>query len=257
MSPINFRCHSAGVVAAPASERIVVQIKEILRHNSGSKMRIYARPVDDECLTVITTVGAEHLSAGNELALALNIYLFERDEANLTAVLERLPEAVNLAVQAFVAGLDPLEVGDRDGFELIADHGCAYHSRRNKDLLPYVDSADMVNLGVRMESQQDSKGNEEWKVVLRSMVPFVTYEDIPRAWALPDGIELERSWTSVGNPAAHGTETALEIAEDAADEGKYVRMHTFWRTDTPDPDGRATLEYVVDVFNAPMPVWVD
>ncbi len=241
----------------PPSEGTALKIQEILMHSSGSKMRIYARPVDDRCLTVVTTVGAEHLSAGQDLALALNDFLFERDEAGLTPVLKRLPEAVNLAVRAFVAGLDPLEVGDRDGFELITDHGCAYHSRRNKDLLPYVHSADMVNLGVRMESLQDSEGREEWKVMLRSMVPFVTYQDTPRAWALPEGIELERSWTSVDNPAAHGIDSALEIAEDAADEGKYVRMHTFWRADTPDPDGPATLECVVDVFNAPMPVWVE
>jgi hypothetical protein len=183
------------------------------------------------------------------------VYLVERDEAVLTTVLQQLPEAVKLAVQAFVAGLEPLEAGDRDGFELIEDHGCAYHSRRNKDLVPYVDSADMMNLGIRMENMQDADGNEEWKVVLRSMVPFVALQDDPRAWALPEGLELERSWTSVGNPAAGGSDSAIEIAEDAADQGKYVRMHTFWRADTPDPDGPSTLEYVVDVFNAPIPLW--
>lgn len=237
----------------PAPERSAMQYKEILQHRSGAKVRIYAKPLSGRELTVITTVGGDHADAADDLAVALGIFLHERDDQALDTVLERLPEAVRLSVKAFTSGIAPLELGDRDDLALIEDWGCSYHFGLSEELIEYLESADTVGLGVRMENLKGSDGDTQWKVTLRSAVPLAPYDAEPRAWGIPSGHTLDQTWSSIDRLSS-GTGSAVAIAGAASDEGKYVRVHTFWRPDGPDENGTMTLEYVVDIFDAPIPV---
>jgi hypothetical protein len=102
-----------------------------------------------------------------------------------------------------------------------------------------------------MENERSHSGEPWWKVGLRSAVPVTPADAEPRAWALPEGLKLEQTWSTVDNPL-WGAASAIEVADDADDEGKYTRLHSFWRPDDPDSSGMM-MEYVVDIFDSPTP----
>ncbi|GAA4456541.1 hypothetical protein [Phytohabitans houttuyneae] len=225
-----------------------------LAHRSPSKSRIFALVrADEDRLEAVTTLGAADVDATDGLVSALNSYLADRDEESLRAVVDRLPEAVRIAVRNFLRERCAFELGAFTAYGPIDDIRLCYFSRADEEFIRYLESAYMIGLGIRVTNELGSSGNVDWEVQLRSEEVFVPASAEPRAWALPQAPVL-RTWTSA-ETRRDPVLSAVAVARGASDDGYWVRLHTIAKGDGEiEMESSSTSTFVVDVFEAPIPV---
>ncbi|MGW4464732.1 hypothetical protein [Micromonospora sp. NPDC004704] len=233
-------------------------VYQFLAHRSPSKSRIFAliRATDDH-LEAVTTLGAADAAVTDDLVSALNIYLADRAEKPLHVVLDRLPDAVRIAVQNFVRERCVFELGAFTNYGPVDNIRLSYFDGADDQFIQYLEAAYTVGLGIRATNELSGTGNVGWEVELRSDEVFVPGSAEPRTWPLPDGIPVLRTWTSQESPG-ESVVKAVTIAMTASDDGRYVRLHTLIRGggETEMTNG-ATSEFVVDIFDAPIPPSAD
>lgn len=229
-------------------------IHEFLAHTTPGKSRIYAlNDGDTRNLEAVTTLGATDLEHTNRLISGLNEFLRARDEAALGAVLQPLPDAVQLAVHQFLRERSARDAGNSVSSWSSSDVRLAYFGDSPDELEEYLSAAYLIGLGMKISNEIDEEGDLGWAIQLFTEEDFVPASAELRAWALPPNIEVRATWTSEeanGDPIG----TAVAVACEAADQGKWVRLHTLERGsgETID-DGTTTSEVVVDIFEAQIP----
>lgn len=228
-------------------------VYQFLAHRSPSKSRVFAlvRSGEDR-LEAVTTLGAADADATDALVSALNSYLAERDEKPLQAVLDRMPDAVRIAVRNFVGERCTFELGAFTGYGPVDDIRLCYFSQADEEFIQYLDAAYVIGLGIRASNEVESAGTVSWEVQLLSDEVFVPAGAEPRTWTLPQA-PLLRTWTSeeaVRDPVV----SAVAVARKASDDGHWVRLHTLAKGDGEvEMDSTSTSTFVVDVLDAPIP----
>ncbi|MFJ6523560.1 hypothetical protein ACIQJ4_35535 [Streptomyces filamentosus] len=213
------------------------------------------RPGDE--LEVVATLGSADLHLTGELVSALNSFLYDRDGRALGKVLARVPKAVRMAAQQYLRDKCPAVLGAfTECGPVEAVREAVYFGRIDDEIEDYLEGAYTIGLGIRMSNERKHEGGVGWVVQLLSEEVSVPASAEPRTWAVPAGVKLLRTWTS--EQLANGTgpvRGALQVAEDAADRGQWVRIHTLLhsRYDI-DFEGSGTSEFVVDAFDAPIPL---
>ncbi|GAA3739030.1 hypothetical protein HDA32_005219 [Spinactinospora alkalitolerans] len=231
-----------------------MRIERFVAHHSPSKARIFALTNEGEHdLEAVTTLSADHTALAGELVDALNFHLFERDEDELTSVLDQLPDPVQTAVRRFLHEAGPPAPGDYTDMGPISTVRQIYFSDSPEDVIEFLDAAYMIGFGVRVANEIRSDGETGWEFQMRSEESFVPATAEPRSWPLPEGLPLIRTWTSKEPTGGHPAGAAFAVARKASLEGRYVRIHTLSHGDSSDAEGTATSEFVVDVFDAPLP----
>ncbi|MFJ4438473.1 hypothetical protein [Streptomyces sp. NPDC088923] len=232
-------------------------IHSFIAHTSPGRSRIFALvkgPRDE--LEAVTTLGADDLPLTGELVDTLNSFLAERDETSLGAVLDGVPQPVRLAVRRYLAenctpipgmftGYGPVEVV----------RPAVYFSEVDDELEEYLESAYMIGLGIRMSNERRSEGGTGWIVQLLSDEISVPPGAELRTWPLPVDAKLMETWSSNRPTGGIGpVRSALDVAEEASDKARWVRIHTLLRRERDSEfEGSATSEFVVDIFDAPIP----
>jgi hypothetical protein len=233
-------------------------IHSFIAHSSPGRSRVFALvkgPCDE--LEAVTTLGAADLHLTRELVGALNCYLADRDETALGVVLNRVPKPVRMAVQQYLRDKCVPVLGSFNGFgpiDVVRETVC--FGKIDDELEDYLECAYTIGLGIRMSNERQRDGGVGWVVRLLSDEVSVPASAEPRTWALPAGATVLRTWTSQRPASGVGPiRGALEVAEDATAQGRWVRIHTLLhsRYDV-DFEGSGTSEFVVDVFDAPIPL---
>ncbi len=233
-------------------------IHSFIAHTSPGRSRVFALakgPRDE--LEAVTTLGAGDLHLTGELVDALNCFLADRDEASLGVVLDRVPKPVRMAAQQYLKNKCAPMHGAFTGFGPIDVVRPAVHfSDIDDELEEYLEGAYMIGLGIRMSNERGSDGDVDWVVQLLSDEVSVPASAEPRTWALPVEAKLLQTWTSKRLTGGIGpVRSALNVAEDASAEGRWVRIHTLLHSDRDvDFEGNGSSEFVVDVFDAPIPL---
>ncbi|GHH05013.1 hypothetical protein [Streptomyces rubradiris] len=233
-------------------------VYSFIAHTSPARSRVFALVKEPhEQLEAVTALGAEDLHLTEELVGGLNSYLADRDDAALQAVLDRVPKAVSMAARQYLKERCAPELGAFTGYgpvDIVRE--AVYFHRLDDELREFLDGAYMIGLGIRMWNERRGDGDVNWVVQLRSDEVSVPASAEPRTWALPAGTRLVNTWTSqepLGNLGP--VRGALVVAEAASAEGRRVRIHTLLRSDRDvDFEGNGTSEFVVDVFDAPIPM---
>lgn len=205
----------------------------------------------------MTTLGAGDLHLTEEVVDALNGFLADRDDTALEVVLNRLPKPVCMAVQQYLKEKCPPVLGAFTEFGPIDVVRPAVCFRDIDDELEeYLEGAYMIGLGIRMSNERDSEGGVEWVMQLLSDEVSVPASAEPRTWELPEEAKLLRTWTSKQRVGRVGpVRSALDVAEEASAKGRWVRIHTLLHSDRDvDFEGSGTSEFVVDIFDAPIPL---
>ena len=229
-----------------------------IAHTSPGRCRVFALVKDpDDRLEVVTTLGASDLHLRDELIRALNDFLSDRDDVALQTVLDRAPNPVRMAVQQYLKDKCAPEAGTftTDGPIDIVRHA-VYFSRVDDELEDYLEGAYMIGLGIRMSNERGTDGDVDWVVQLLSDEVSVPASAEPRSWELPAEAKLLSTWTSKQPLAGLGpVRGALEAAAAASAEEHWVRVHTLLHSHRDeDFEGGGTSEFVVDVFDAPIPL---
>ncbi|MFD8979910.1 hypothetical protein [Streptomyces sp. NPDC059564] len=232
-------------------------IHSFIAHMSPGRCRVFALVKDPhERLEVVTTLGSADLALSDELVEALNGHLFDQDGAALGTVLDRAPHPVRMAVRQYLQGRPAPELGTFTPYGPIGIvREAVYFRAIDGELEEYLDGAYMIGLGIRMSNERRSDGDVEWVLQLRDDEVSVPASAEPRTWALPADVKLLSTWTSEQPLGGLGpVRCALELAEAASGEGQWVRVHTLLRSDRDeDYEGNGSSEFVVDVFDAPIP----
>ncbi|MFE9459501.1 hypothetical protein [Streptomyces californicus] len=208
-------------------------------------------------LEAVTTLGAGDLHLTGELVSALNSFLYDRDDSALGKVLDRLPKPVRMATQQFLKDKCAPVMGaftECGPVEVVRE--AVFFGRIDEELEEYLESAYMIGLGIRMSNERQRDGGVGWVIHLLSDEVSVPASAEPRTWAVPAGANLARTWTSKQQVGGAGpVRGALQVAEEATTQGRWVRIHTLLhsRYDV-DFEGSGTSEFVVDVFDAPIPL---
>lgn len=132
-----------------------------------------------------------------------------------------------------------------------------YFSDGSREIAEFLDAALMIGMGVRVSNEVDSDGVIDWRFELRSEEAFVPASAEPRSWLLPEGLRSISTWTSRESTGGDPVRAALRIAQEAARQGRYVRIHTFACGASDDLDDTLTSEIAVDVLDAPAPLAQD
>ena len=128
----------------------------------------------------------------------------------------------------------------------------AYFGDVDNELEEYVSGAYMIGMGIRLTNERSEDGEVSWAIQLRSDEVMLPASAETRAWAVPDGVKVLRTWTSAD--ADHNVvREALEVADVAGAHGHWVRVHTVIQSDDEDLEGSGGSTFVVDVFDAPIP----
>lgn len=230
-------------------------VYQFLAHKTSSKSRVFALVRDaDDRLEAVTALGAADMAVTDDLVAALNTYLAARDEAPLRMVLDRLPDAVRIAVQNFVRDRCPFELNAFTSYGPVDSIRTCYFSRPDDEFVDYLDAAYTIGLGLRVTNELTDTGNVDWEVEVLNDEVFVPVSAEPRTWPLPNGVPVRRTWTSRDSAGGNPTIDAVTVAKQASDDGHWVRLHTLMRGDgDTETSGGATSEFVVDVFDAPIP----
>ncbi|MCX5340322.1 hypothetical protein [Streptomyces atratus] len=233
-------------------------VYSFIAHTSPGRSRVFALRKDSgDRLEAVTTLGASDLHLTEEFVGGLNTFLADRDDAVLQAVLDRVPGPVAMAARQYLKeNCASSELGALSGYgpvEVVRE--AVYFSRIDDELEEYLEGAYMIGLGIRMSNERSSDGDIGWVLQLRSDEVSVPASSEPRTWALPAEAQLLRTWTSEQPLAGLGpVRGALEVAEAASAEGRWVRVHTLLHSDLDvDFEGSGTSEFVVDVFDASIP----
>ncbi|MFJ3616193.1 hypothetical protein [Streptomyces hydrogenans] len=205
----------------------------------------------------MTTLGAADLHLTGQLVGALNSFLYDRDDSALGKVLDRVPKPVRMAAQQYLRiRCEPVMGAFTEYGAVEAVREAVYFSQIDAELEEYLQGAYMIGLGIRMSNERLRDGGVGWAVQLLSDEVSVRASAEPRTWALPEGVKLVRTWTSKQRTGDVGpVRGALQVAADATDQGRWVRIHTLLhsRYDV-DFEGSGTSEFVVDVFDSPVPL---
>ncbi|MFF4465829.1 hypothetical protein ACFY13_40920 [Streptomyces mirabilis] len=232
-------------------------IYSFIAHASPGRSRVFALVKSPrEELEVVTTLGAGDLHLTEELVGALNGFLADRDDKALEVVLNRVPKAVRTATQHYLKEKCPPMLGTFTGFGPIdVVRPAVYFRDIDDELEEYLDGAYMIGLGIRMSNERDSEGDVEWVLQLLSDEVSVPASAEPRTWELPAEASLLQTWTSKRRTGSVGpVRGALNVAEEASAQGRWVRIHTLLHSDRDvDFEGNGTSEFVVDVFDASIP----
>ena len=231
-------------------------VDQFIAHPSPGRSRIFALIRDPaDHVDAVTTLGTNNLHLTDDLVNHLNDFLLDGDEASLKEVLDRLPGPVRMAVNQFLRNRPAPELGAFTGIgpvDIVRAAVC--FSRPDDELEDYLTSAYTIGLGIRVTNQRDGDGNVDWMVQLLSDEVSIPASAELRSWAVPDGVKVLSTWTSknaVGGPVRG----ALEVASAASAEGHWVRMHSLLHSDQDvDFEGSGTSEFVVDSFDAPIPM---
>jgi hypothetical protein len=241
-----------------------MSIQKFLVHRSPSKHRIYALATDGgDHLEAVTTLAADSLQASDALVDALNLSVNFLSDDHLEAILPQLPDAVQLAVREFLRTITRPPLGDVDPEYGRIDSITTIYFFGEGDVLDFLESSYALGLGVRVSNTLRPDGEIEWVGELRT-APGSVPVGVPerRTWALPEGVPVKYSGDGreqpTDGPDLTGdsyTERAFTIAEDASEQGQWVRMHYFEDVLTADADGStsSTSTWVVDVLDAPVP----
>ncbi|MFJ6790360.1 hypothetical protein ACWQ06_26590 [Streptomyces angustmyceticus] len=248
------------LVTVPLLRRDVRQemIHSFIAHTSPGRSRVFALvkgPRDE--LEAVTTLRAGDLDMTGELVDALNCFLADRDEAALGETLDRVPKPVGMAAQQYLKNKCAPKLGAFTGFGPIdVVRSAVYFGKIDEELEDYLEGAYMIGLGIRMSNKYKSDGGVGWVVQLLNDEVSVPASAEPRTWALPAGVKLLQTWTSMRLTGGIGpVRGALNVAEDASAEGRSVRLHTLLHSHRDvDFEGNGTSEFVVDVFDAPIPL---
>ncbi|MFC9943995.1 hypothetical protein [Streptomyces pratensis] len=207
-------------------------------------------------LEAVTTLGASDLHLTTELVGVLNSFLYDRDDRALSEVLDRVPRAVRMAVQQYLNDKYAPMMGaftECGPVEVVRE--AVYFGRIDEELEEYLEGAYTIGLGIRMSNERQRDGGARWVIRLLNDEVSVPASAEPRTWAVPEGAKLARTWTSVQRAGGAGSvRGALRVAADATDQGRWVRLHTLLhsRYDI-DFEGSGTSEFIVDVFDSPIP----
>jgi hypothetical protein len=131
-----------------------------------------------------------------------------------------------------------------------------YFGRIDDEIEDYLEGAYTIGLGIRMSNERKPDGSVGWVIQLLSEEVSVPASAEPRTWAVPARAKVLRTWTTKQLTGGTGpVRGALQVAEDATAQGQWVRIHTLLhsRYDV-DFEGSGTSEFVVDVFDAPIPL---
>lgn len=233
-------------------------IHSFITHMSPGRCRVFALVKDPrQRLEVVTTLGAADLALSDELVDALNDYLFDQRDPALETVLDRAPNPVRMAVRQYLQGRPAPELGAFTPYGPVGVvREAVYFGAIDSELEEYLDGAYMIGLGIRMSNERQTDGDVEWVLQLRDDEVSVPTSAEPRTWALPADVKLLSTWTSEQPLGGLGpVRSALEVAEAASKEGRWVRVHTLLHSDRDeDYEGNGTSEFVVDVFDAPTPL---
>ncbi|CAM5626385.1 hypothetical protein [Streptomyces hirsutus] len=233
-------------------------IHSFIAHTSPGRSRVFAlvRGPGDE-LEAVTTLGAGDLHLTGELVSALNSFLYDRDDRVLGEVLDRVPKAVRMAAQQYLKDKCAPIMGaftECGPVEVVRE--AVFFGQIDEELEEYLECAYTIGLGIRMSNERQCEGGVRWVIRLLNDEVSVPASAEPRTWAIPAGAKLARTWTSKQKADSAGpVRGALQVAADATDQGRWVRIHTLLhsRYDV-DFEGSGTSEFVVDVFDAPIPL---
>ncbi|MBT2445354.1 hypothetical protein J7E93_35805 [Streptomyces sp. ISL-36] len=205
----------------------------------------------------MTTLGAGDLHLTGELVSALNSFLYDRDDSALGKVLDRVPKPVRMATQQYLKDkCEPVMGAFTECGPVEVVREAVYFDGIDEELEEYLEGAYAIGLGIRMSNKRKRHGGVRWVIQLLNDEVSVPASAEPRTWAIPAGAKLARTWTSKQQAGGAGpVRGALQVAEDATDQGQWVRIHTLLhsRYDV-DFEGSGTSEFVVDVFDAPIPL---
>ncbi|MFE6385811.1 hypothetical protein [Nocardiopsis dassonvillei] len=233
-------------------------IERFIAHQTPAKARVFALTNDgDHGLRAVTTLSGDHMRLTTELVDALNIRLFESQAENLKSVLVSLPEPVQTAVRRFLHDAgdpDPCGYTELGPIDVVREF---YFSDGSREIAEFLDAALMIGMGVRVSNEVDSDGVIDWRFELRSEEVFVPASAEPRSWLLPEGLRPISTWTSRESTGGDPVRAAFRIAQEAARQGRYVRIHTFACGASDDLDDTLTSEIAVDVLDAPTPLAQD
>lgn len=232
-------------------------VHSFIAHTTPGRSRVFALvkgPHDR--LEAVTTLGASDLHMTDELVGCLNGFLADRDDAALREVLDCFPGPVRMAARRYLEDKCAPEVGAFNGYGPIdVVREAVYFRRVDDELEEYLDGAYLIGLGIRLSNERGSDGDVGWVLQLRSDEVSVPASAEPRSWELPADTPLLKTWTSRQPLAGLGpVRGALEAAEAASAEGRWVRVHTVLHSDRDVAfEGSGTSEFVVDVLDAPIP----
>lgn len=213
------------------------------------------RPGDE--LEAVTTLGAGDLHLTKELVNALNSFLYDRDDSALGNVLDRVPKAVRMAAQQYLQDkCAPVMGAFTECGPVETVRKAVYYGRIDDEIEDYLEGAYTIGLGIRMSNERKPDGGVGWVIQLLSEEVSVPASAEPRTWAIPVGAKLLRTWTSKQPTGGTGpVRGALQVAEDATAQGQWVRIHTLLHSHYDvNFEGSGTSEFVVDVFDAPIPL---
>ncbi|MFC4063504.1 hypothetical protein [Actinoplanes subglobosus] len=233
-------------------------IREFVAHTSPGKGRIFALVDGDYSLEAVTTLGSNDLNLVAALVSGLNNYLADRDEAPLTAILDQLPNAVQIAIRNFIKTRCHFEVGMYTdcGFNEVVRQEVSFGPLRAgflvEEFTDYLAAAYMLGLGIRVTNEVDD-GEVFWSVELRADEAFIPAGEEPRTWPLPPDVPVLSIWISESTHDGP-TASAVRAALDASEKGHWTRIHTIAHGGVRSTRGwSATSEFVVDVLDAPIP----
>lgn len=236
-------------------------VNEFLVHKSAGKARVFALVSGDgRRLEAVTTVAGADAALADDLVAALNTFMANRQDGTLEKVLTKLPDAVTMAVRNFVRDQCPFDLGAYAGYgfnDIVRSHvifGPLDGLRLIQEFHDYLESAYMIGLGIRFSNAIDDHDRVTWHVELRAEEVFVPSSGQPRTWQLPEGAPVLETWSSARRLESGPAEDAVEFALKASDEGRWVRVHTFMHGSGETELGTSTSEWVVDVFDAPIPL---
>jgi len=235
-------------------------INRYFTHESPTKSRIFAlRGERDDELEVVTTLGADDVSKTAALLAALNDLETNATTEALEGVLAVLPQAVNTAVRRHVAVGEDRAPEPRTTPNTTASIRLMYFSALDDELEEHIEGAYNLGLGIRLTNEVDRGGQVGWSLELFAEEEFVPAGKSVRTWPLPSGAPLLKTWTSersgIRGPWLPVVAEAVGLASDASRQGRWVRVHTVLHGDGPDEfDGTSTSEFVVDIFDAAIPL---
>ena len=229
-------------------------IRKFIAHTSPGKSRIFALAEGKrDYLEAVTSLGADDLHLTDKLVIELNDFLAARDETELATVLEAVPSPVRMAVNQFLKERCAPQPGAFNLYGPLDVVREAYFGGVDDEFEEYVSGAYMIGLGIRVTNERREDGDVGWAIQLRSDEVMLPASAEKRAWALPDGVELVRTWT--GDEAKRDVvREALGVADTAARNGQWVRAHTVFQSSSEDLEGSGSSDFVVDVFDAPIPL---
>ncbi|WP_189158378.1 hypothetical protein [Lentzea pudingi] len=230
-------------------------ISQFLAHKSPGKSRLFALDSGEtDHLVAVTALSSSDLDLTDDLVGELNEFLFARAPGPLEKVLERVPDAVRMAVRRFLNEQCPPMPERFSWYGPIENLRLSYFSRLDAELERHVASAYWLGLGLRLENQIEEDGRTGWEFELMTAQAFVPGSVEPRSWYLPTGVELVRTWTSRESTGGDPVRAALTVARAQAELGRWVRVHAVEHGAGDDPHESATTsELVVDIFDAPAP----